>query len=64
LSSHLLSYSSGGIYLFVFSVAAVTRILDTDISEESIWFAFNSAGVLALTHVVSRMFLLCSNLLG
>ncbi|KAL3939477.1 MAG: hypothetical protein SGBAC_005806 [Bacillariaceae sp.] len=55
LTSHLLSYSSGGIYLFVFSVAAVTRILDTAISEESIWFAFNSAGVLALTFVLSYM---------
>lgn len=52
LTAYLLSYTSGGAYLLVFSIAAVARIVDRE-SEVSYIGAFNSAGVLALSIIVS-----------
>jgi hypothetical protein len=52
LAAHLLSYTIGGIYLLVFTVAATARILDNEISEASLRFTFNSAGFLAVSYVV------------
>jgi cellulose synthase/poly-beta-1,6-N-acetylglucosamine synthase-like glycosyltransferase len=52
LTSYLFSYTSGGCYLIVFSVVAICRILDYSNEVEYI-YAFNSAGVLILSIVVS-----------
>lgn len=52
LTAYLFSYTSGGTYLLVFSVAAISRL--TDSSENIGYFStFNSAGVLALSIAVS-----------
>lgn len=51
LTAYLFSYTSGGAYLLVFSIAAVARIMDKE-SEVSYIYAFNSAGVLILSIVV------------
>jgi hypothetical protein len=52
LTAYLFSYTSGGAYILVFTIAAIARILDKE-SEISYIAAFNSAGVLALSIVVS-----------
>lgn len=51
LTAYLFSYTSGGAYLLVFSIAAIARILDKE-SEVSYIYSFNSAGVLILSIVV------------
>lgn len=51
LTAYLFSYTSGGAYLLVFSIAATARILDKE-SEVAYLYAFNSAGVLILSIVV------------
>jgi cellulose synthase/poly-beta-1,6-N-acetylglucosamine synthase-like glycosyltransferase len=50
LMSYLMSYTSGGIYLFVFSVAAAGRLLDQ--RDTGSLYAFNPASVLVLNIVV------------
>jgi hypothetical protein len=52
LTSYLFSYTSGGCYLLVFSIAAICRILDF-FNEVEYIYAFNSAGVFVLSVVVS-----------
>ena len=52
LTSYLFSYASGGCYIFVFTVAAVARLLDQQ-DKFKFLFTFSSAGVLALSVVVS-----------
>mmetsp|Transcript_108151 Transcript_108151/g.161785 ORF Transcript_108151/g.161785 Transcript_108151/m.161785 type:complete len:975 (+) Transcript_108151:129-3053(+) len=51
LTAYLFSYTSGGAYLMVFSIAAIARLLDKDGAVTSIAL-FNSAGVLAMSVVV------------
>jgi hypothetical protein len=51
LTAYLFSYTAGGAYLLVFSLAAIARILDKE-SEINYIYAFNSAGVLILSIVV------------
>ena len=54
LISTLFHFCSGGIYLFVFTVAATARILGHTIQEtSSLIFVFNSASILFLSMVVS-----------
>jgi hypothetical protein len=50
LMSYLMSYTSGGIYLFVFSVAAAGRLLDQ--RDTGSLYAFNPASVLVLNIVI------------
>ena len=53
LAAHLFSYSSGGIYLLVFTIAAVARILGDSVQERSqLIFVFNSATILTCSMVV------------
>lgn len=52
LTAYLFSYTSGGAYLLVFSFAGIARIVDKEYEIEYI-HAFNSAGVLVLSIVVS-----------
>ena len=58
LTSYLFSYTSGGCYLLVFSIAAICRILDFSNNDVEYIYAFNSAGVLVLS-VVVRYVTLC-----
>jgi hypothetical protein len=51
LTAYLFSYTSGGAYILVFTIAAIARILDKE-SEISYIAAFNSAGVLILSILV------------
>eukprot|EP00980_Cylindrotheca_fusiformis_P001391 scaffold345_cov134-Cylindrotheca_fusiformis.AAC.2 len=51
LTAYLFSYTNGGAYLLVFSIAAVARIIDKE-SEVNFIDSFNSAGVLILSIVV------------
>ena len=53
LTSYLFSYTSGGAYILVFSIASVARLLD---NEDQIRYiqSFNSASVLIMSAVVRR----------
>lgn len=51
LTAYLFSYTSGGSYLLVFSLAAAARLLDKE-DQVSFLSAFNSAGVLIMSVVV------------
>mmetsp|Transcript_14681 Transcript_14681/g.35801 ORF Transcript_14681/g.35801 Transcript_14681/m.35801 type:complete len:1054 (+) Transcript_14681:200-3361(+) len=51
LTAYLFSYTSGGTYIMVFSIAAIARLLDSE-QESGYLSAFNSAGVLALSVIV------------
>ena len=51
LTSYLFSYTSGSVYILVFSLAAIARILDVE-GEIGYLYAFNSATVLALSFVI------------
>jgi hypothetical protein len=51
LTAYLFSYTSGGAYIMVFTVASIARILD-EFGEITYIYAFNSAGVLALSMTV------------
>ena len=53
LTAYLFSYTSGGAYIIVFTIAAVSRLLDEQ-SEVSGFSRFNSAGVLILSVIVSK----------
>jgi hypothetical protein len=54
LAAHLFSYTTGGIYLLVFSIAAAARILDSQNSESAnLFYVFNSSGFFVLSMVVS-----------
>ena len=52
LTAYLFSYTSGGAYILVFSLAAIARLVDQE-EEISFFSAFNSAGVLILSILVS-----------
>ena len=52
LTAYLFSYTSGGAYIIVFTIAAVARLLNEE-SQVSGFSRFNSAGVLILSVVVS-----------
>lgn len=54
LTAYLFSYTSGGAYIIVFTLAAVARLVDKE-DEISYFSAFNSAGVLILSILVSEM---------
>jgi cellulose synthase/poly-beta-1,6-N-acetylglucosamine synthase-like glycosyltransferase len=58
LTSYLFSYTSGSVYILVFSIAALARILDME-SEIGFIYAFNSAAVLALSILVSVFIATC-----
>ena len=51
LTAYLFSYTSGGAYLLVFSIAAVARILDRE-SDVTFIYAFDAAGVLIMSILV------------
>ena len=55
LTAYLFSYTSGGAYILVFTIAAAARLLDKQ-DEVQYIYAFNSAGVLIMSIVVSLMF--------
>jgi hypothetical protein len=52
LTAYLFSYTSGGAYILVFTIAAAARLLDKQ-DEVQYIHAFNSAGVLIMSIVVS-----------
>jgi hypothetical protein len=54
LTAYLFSYTSGGAYILVFTIAAAARLLDKQDEVQYIQ-AFNSAGVLIMSIVVSLM---------
>eukprot|EP00980_Cylindrotheca_fusiformis_P012769 scaffold3120_cov73-Cylindrotheca_fusiformis.AAC.5 len=51
LTAYLFSYTSGGAYLLVFSIAAIARIAGTEQAVDYI-YTFNSAGVLVMSVLV------------
>jgi Glycosyl transferase family group 2 len=51
LTAYLFSYTSGGTYLIVFTIAAIARLTDTE-QESNFLSGFNSAGVLILSVIV------------
>ena len=51
LTAYMFSYTSGGAYLLVFTIAALARILDSE-EEINFIYSFNSAGVLILSILV------------
>jgi cellulose synthase/poly-beta-1,6-N-acetylglucosamine synthase-like glycosyltransferase len=51
LTAYLFSYTSGGTYLLVFTMACVARILDKQ-EQVELFSSFSSAGVLALSVVI------------
>lgn len=57
LTAYLFSYTSGGAYIIVFTIAAVARLVDKA-DQVTFFSSFNSAGVLILSILVSlRMFI-------
>jgi hypothetical protein len=52
LTAYLFSYTSGGAYILVFTIAAIARLVDRE-HEVSFFSSFNSAGVLILSIIVS-----------
>ena len=52
LTSYLLSYTSGGIYIIVFTVAAIVRLIGTEESGLTSLYAFSPASILILNIVV------------
>jgi hypothetical protein len=54
LTAYLFSYTSGGAYIIVFSLAAIARLVDKE-DEVGFFSAFNSAGVLILSILVSEI---------
>lgn len=61
LTAYLFSYTAGGAYLIVFTIAAIARLVDRDGAVTSIYL-FNSAGVLVLSAVVRIFHLRCWSL--
>jgi len=51
LTAYLFSYTSGGAYIIVFSIATIARLIDKD-DDISFFSSFNSAGVLILSILV------------
>jgi hypothetical protein len=51
LTAYLCSYTSGGVYLIVFTASAIARIMDAE-TELTFLFAFSPAGVIVLSIVI------------
>ena len=51
LTAYLFGYTSGGTYLLVFTLAAITRLIDRD-DQSTFLSTFSSAGVLVLSVIV------------